>query len=156
MQTSQQLNKPKIYYRASARQRLIAIIICLAIISFFGFFIAAVHFEIDAGRWLGYCGFKQRTGLPCPTCGMTTATLAFAQGRILKAFYIQPACALLCSLMVIIAFLAFIIAVFGIYFRFLNRFFAEVKIRHIIVAIIIIIASGWAVTLARAIVAAEG
>lgn len=155
MRTSQQLNKPKFYYRASERQRLTAIIICLAIISFFSFFIIAVHFDIDMGRWLGYCGFKQRTGLPCPTCGMTTATFAFAQGKILQAFYIQPACALICSVMVIAALLAFIIAVFGIYFRFLNRFFTEVKIRHIIIALIIIIASGWAVTLARAIVAAE-
>ena len=155
MRTSQQLNKPKFYCRASARQRLIATIVCLAIIAFFGFFVAAGYFEIDTGRWLGYCGFKQRTGLPCPTCWMTTATFAFAQGKILQAFYIQPACALLCSVMVIAALLAFFIAVFGIYFRFLNRFFAEVKVRHIIIAMIIIIASGWAVTLARAIVAAE-
>ena len=86
---------------------------------------------------------------------MTTAAFAFAQGKILKAFYIQPACALLCSVMVIAALLAFVIAVFGIYFRFLNRFFAEVKVWYIIVAMIIIIASGWAVTLARAIATAE-
>jgi hypothetical protein len=156
MRTSQQLNnKPKFFCRASVRQRLTATIICLAIISFFGFCAVAAHFKIDTGRWLGYCGFKQRTGLPCPTCGMTTATLAFARGKILQAFYIQPACALLCSIMVVVALLAFIIAVFRIYFRFLNRFFMEVKVRHIVVALIIIIASGWAVTLARAIVAAE-
>jgi len=105
------------------------------------------------GRWLGYCGFKQRTGLPCPTCGMTTAMLAFAQGRILEAFYIQPACGLLCSVMVIAAILAFIIAVFGIYFRFIERFFMEVKLRYMILALIIIIAAGWAVTLARAVAA---
>jgi hypothetical protein len=150
MRTSQQLNKPKIYNRASKQQRIIAAIVCLVIISFFSFFAAAGHYKIDMGRWLGYCGFKQRTGLPCPTCGMTTATIAFAQGNIFDAFYIQPACALLCSIMVIVALLAFIIAVFGIYFHFLKRFFAEVKTWQIIVAIIIIIISGWAVTLARA------
>jgi hypothetical protein len=150
MRTSQQQNEPKIYYRASKQQRIIAAIICLAIISFFGFFAAAGHYKIDLGRWLGYCGFKQRTGLPCPTCGMTTATIAFAQGEIFRAFYIQPACALFCSVMVIAALLAFIIAVFGIYFHFLRRFFAEVKVWQIIVAMIIIIISGWAVTLARA------
>ena len=86
---------------------------------------------------------------------MTTATFAFAKGKILQAFYIQPACALLCSVMVIAVLLAFIIAVFGIYFRFLNHFFSEVKVRHIIVVMIIIIASGWAVTLARTIATAE-
>jgi len=103
------------------------------------------------GRWLGYCGFEQQTGLPCPTCGMTTATLAFAQGKIFEAFYIQPACGLLCCVLVIAAILAFIIAVFGVYFRFIERFFKEIKLRYMILALIIIIAAGWAVTLARAV-----
>jgi len=105
------------------------------------------------GRLFGYCGFKQRTGLPCPGCGMTTATLAFAQGRIFEAFYIQPACGLLCCVMVLAAFLAFIIAVFGVYFRCVERFFKEVKLRYMILALVIIIVAGWAVTLARAIAA---
>ena len=153
MQASQQLNKPKFFYRASSGQRMVAAIVCLGIIVFFAVFALAGHYRIDMGRWLGYCGFKQRTGLPCPTCGMTTAMLAFAQGRILEAFYIQPACGLLCSVMVIAAILAFIIAVFGIYFRFIERFFTEVKLRYMILALIIIIAAGWAVTLARAVAA---
>jgi hypothetical protein len=153
MQASQQLNKPKFFYWASSGQRLVAAIVCLGIILFFGIFALAGHYMIDMGRLLGYCGFKQRTGLPCPTCGMTTATLAFTQGRIFEAFYIQPACGLLCSVMVIAAILAFIIAVFGVYFRFIERFFTEVKLRYIILALIIIIAAGWAVTLARAVAA---
>jgi hypothetical protein len=105
------------------------------------------------GRWLGRCGFKQQTGLPCPTCGMTTATLAFAQGKVAEAFYIQPACGLICFVMVLTAVLAFIIAVFGVYFRFIERFFIEVKLRYMILALIIIIVAGWAVTLARALAA---
>ena len=153
MQASQQLNKPKFFYRASSGRRLIAAIVCLGIIIFFAVFALAGHYRIDMGRWLGYCGFKQRTGLPCPTCGMTTATLAFAQGRILEAFDIQPACGLLCCVMVIVGILAFIIAVFGIYFRFIERFFTEVKVRYMILALVIIIAAGWAVTLARALAA---
>lgn len=153
MQASQHLNKPKFFYRASSGQRMAAAIVCLGIIVFFAVFALAGHYKTDMGRWLGYCGFKQRTGLPCPTCGMTTATLAFAQGRILEAFNIQPACGLLCSVMVIMALLAFVIAVFGVYFRFIERFFTEVKLRYIILALIIIIAAGWAVTLARALAA---
>jgi len=86
---------------------------------------------------------------------MTSATLAFAQGKILKAFYTQPAAGLLCSVMVIGAFFSFFIAFFGVYFRFLKRFFAEVKVRHIILALLIIIAAGWAVTLARALAASN-
>jgi len=153
MQASQQLNKSKFFYRASSGQRTVAAIVCFGIIIFFAVFALAGHYNIDMGRWLGYCGFKQRTGLPCVTCGMTTATLAFAQGRIFEAFYIQPACGLLCSVMVIAAILAFIIAVFGVYFRFIERFFVEVKLRYMILALIIIIAAGWAVTLARALAA---
>jgi hypothetical protein len=87
---------------------------------------------------------------------MTTATLAFAQGKIVEAFYTQPACGLLCSLMVVAAFVAFIVAVFGVYFGFIRRFFAEVKLRYMILALIIIAAAGWAVTLARALAAADG
>lgn len=132
---------------------MVAAIVCFGIIVFFAVFALVGHYKINMGRWLGYCGFKQRTGLPCPTCGMTTATLAFAQGRIFEAFNIQPACGLLCSIMVIAAILAFIIAVFGIYFRFIERFFAEVKLRYMILALIIIIVAGWAVTLARAVAA---
>jgi uncharacterized membrane protein len=150
---SQQLNKPKFFYRASSSQRKVAAIVCMGIILFFAVFALAGHYKMDMGRLLGYCGFKQRTGLPCPTCGMTTATLAFAQGRIIEAFYIQPACGLLCCVMVIAAVLAFIIAVFGVYFRFIERFFKEVKLRYMILALIIIIIAGWAVTLARALAA---
>jgi hypothetical protein len=153
MPTSQQINKLKIFIRASSRQRMAAVIVCLAVVGFFGIFALAGHYNIDMGRWLGYCGFQQRYGLPCPTCGMTTATLAFAQGKIFEAFYIQPACALLCCVLVVIAFLAFVTAVFGVYFRFLEHFFAEVKVRYIILALIFIIAAGWAVTLARALAA---
>jgi hypothetical protein len=49
--------------------------------------------------------------------------------------------------------LALLIAVFGVYSGFVSRFFAEVKIKHVILALIIIIAAGWAVTLARALAA---
>jgi hypothetical protein len=151
MQTNQQVNKSKFYSRASSRQRKTAVIILLAVFFFFGFFALAGYYNINLGRWLGYCGFKQKYGLPCPTCGMTTATIAFSQGKIFEAFYIQPACTLLCCVLVLIAFLAFFTAVFGKHFLFIERFFYEVKVRYIILAIIIIIAAGWIVTLARAL-----
>lgn len=155
MQRIQQLNKGKFFSRASSHQRMIGVIVCLAIVAFFGVFALAGHNKIDMGRWLGYCGFKQRYGLPCPTCGMTTATLAFAQGKILQAFYIQPAGALLCSVLVVAAILSFVTAVFGVYFHFLRHFFSEIKLRYIILALIAIIAAGWAVTLARALAASN-
>lgn len=84
---------------------------------------------------------------------MTTSALAFAQGKILKSFYIQPAAALLCGILVITAFLAFIIAVSGVYFSFLVWFFTKVKARYVIAVLLVIIAAGWLVTLVRTLTA---
>jgi hypothetical protein len=151
MQVSQKVNKLKTFRGASARQRTAAALISLAVAGFLGGFWLAGHYSIDMGFWLGHCGFKQRYGLPCPTCGWTTAALTFAQGKILQAFYIQPAAAFMCSIMVVTAFVCFVIALFGVYFSFIDRLFAEVKIKHLILALIVIVAAGWAVTLSRAL-----
>lgn len=156
MTLNQQLNrKHKFFIRATRQQRFLAGIIFLAIAAGFGLFALAVNDKIDLSWWLRPCGFKQRFGLPCPTCGMTTALFAFVQSRIIEAFYIQPAGALLYCILVVIAFLALFTAVFGIYFEFIRRFFAEVKLRYIILALIVIIAAGWAVTLAQALAASN-
>ena len=117
----------------------------------FGLFVLVGHYKIPL--WPFPCGFKQKYNLPCPTCGVTTSVEAFAQGKILESFYVQPAAALLCCVLAVLAFLAFFVAVFGVYFDFLNRFFSKVKIKYIIIALIIIVAAGWAVTLARALAA---
>ena len=151
MQTSQQLNKPGIFFKASSRQRLVAALVCLVVIALFGLLWLAGAGTIDPDRWLNPCGFKQKYNLTCPTCGITTSAIAFAQGKIITSFYIQPAGALLCSVLAVSAFLAFTIAVLGVYFHFLERFFREIKIKYIILALIVIIAAGWAVTLARAL-----
>ncbi len=155
MEPGQQVNKTKFFCRASVRQRLTAGAVLLAVAALFGFFRLAAAERIDIERWLGLCGLKQKYALPCPTCGVTTSIIAFAQGRIFRSFYIQPAGALLCCVLAASAFLAFIVAVFGVYFAFLERFFTEVKIRDIILALVIIIAVGWAVTLARALAASN-
>jgi len=151
MQASQQLNKPKIYRRASFRQRLTAGVVFFVVGASFGLFWVSGHYKITL--WPFPCGFKQKYGLPCPGCGITTSAVTFAQGRILEAFYIQPAGALLCCLLAISAFLAFLVAVFGVYFGFLERFFFKVKLTYVILALIVVIAAGWAVTLARALAA---
>jgi hypothetical protein len=36
------------------------------------------------------CQFYKRTGLPCPSCGMTTSFSWFARGNFIASFYIQP------------------------------------------------------------------
>ncbi len=107
----------------------------------------------DFGLLFGPCGMKQRTGLPCPTCGMTTCVLAFARGEVLTAFYLQPAGALVCSLLVVVAFFAFLTAVLGVYLPFFDRLWAELEVRYIVAGLLVILTAGWAVTLARALAA---
>ena len=36
------------------------------------------------------CPFKFITGLPCPGCGMTRATLSLFKGDMLSSFYYNP------------------------------------------------------------------
>ncbi|MHC4757654.1 MAG: DUF2752 domain-containing protein [Planctomycetota bacterium] len=149
-QTDKQVNK-KIIYHASKQQRLVAALIFLSITAGFVLLLLMSREIINTALIFGPCGFKQRYALPCPSCGMTTGAVAFVQGRIWDSFYIQPAGAFLCSLLVISAFLAFLTAVFGVYFGFLKHFFKKVKIGYVIITFLIIISSGWIVTLARAL-----
>lgn len=122
----------------------------MAVAGFFVLFWLAGSGKIDMSLWTNPCGFKQRFGLPCPTCGMTTSTLAFAQGKLLASFYAQPAGVILCSLMVVLAILALGTAVFGVNLCFIKRFLTEVKVRYIILTVLALIVLGWAVSLARA------
>lgn len=68
----------------------------VAILVVFGSLNLVQAVGLEPGRWFGPCGFQQRHGLPCPTCGITTATLAFARGKIYQAFKSQPAAAIMC------------------------------------------------------------
>ncbi len=40
---------------------------------------------------LAACGFQQQHGIPCPTCGMTTAFAYAADGRLWSSLQAQPA-----------------------------------------------------------------
>jgi len=145
------INKSKIFIKASFRQRVIAAVVFFLIAAFFVILALAANDKIDIGLWTNPYGFKQRYDLPCPSCGMTTSALAFATGRIFDSFYIQPAGGFLCIILLVLAILAFITTLFGVYFVFLRRFLTEIKVRYIVLAVIIIIMAGWVVTLARAL-----
>lgn len=153
MHERQQDTGAKALRRASARERKIAAVIACGIFASFAGLWLLQRVGFDFGVIFPPCGLKMRTGLTCPTCGMTTAVLAFARGRILTAFYVQPAAGLLCSGLIIVAFFTFLVALSGVYFRFLDQLFIEVRILHVVVGLIVILAAGWAVTLARALAA---
>ena len=136
---------------ASRQGRLRAIYVFTAIfVSWFLLFLAAKD-VFDIGLLFGPCGFQQKYNLPCPTCGYTTAAMAYSHGRVFDAFYIQPAAALFCSLLLITGFLSLITVVFGVYFSFLSELASKIRIKYLLLVIFLIILSGWAVTLARAL-----
>jgi hypothetical protein len=47
---------------------------------------------------LSQCAWLERTGLPCPSCGMTTSFAWFVRGNFLASFYVQPMGAVLAAL----------------------------------------------------------
>ncbi len=141
--------------RASVRQRGIAALVGSGIVVLFAGLWLAQRAGFDFGLLFGPCGFKQRTGLPCPTCGMTTTVLAFARGAVLTAFHTQPAGAFLCSLLAVAAFFALLTAVFGIYFIIFDRALAEIKAKYWVLGLLAILAAGWAVTFVRALAASS-
>jgi hypothetical protein len=149
----QQTNAGRWLRRASPGQRKIAALIAAVIVALFASLYLLQWLHFDFGLILGPCGMKQRTGLPCPTCGMTTSVLAFAQGDLGRAFYVQPAGGFLCSILVTVAFFALLTALSGVYFKALDRLFTGIKVRHWVIGLLIILAAGWAVTMARALAA---
>jgi len=153
MRERQQTNAGGAIRRASAKERKISALIVLGTVVVFGALALLQMLDFDFGLLFGPCGMKQRMGLPCPACGMTTSVLAFARGEVFLAFYVQPAAAFLCSLLVAGAFFAFLAGVFGVYFSIFDRLLATVRIRDVVLGLLVVLAAGWAVTLARALAA---
>jgi hypothetical protein len=151
MAENQQPTEQKFLAKASRNGRVIAAWILLIGLAVCIFLVLAGRGVINVSRYLPPCGMKMRYGLPCPTCGFTHSALAFFSGDILGAFYTQPAGALLCLGIVVTVFLAFITAVFGVYFPFLKNFARRIKAWHIVLAVVLILAGAWAVTLSRAL-----
>ncbi len=151
METSQHVNRRKIFLCLGRMQRLRSGAVFLGLVVFVGVFHLVSTGRIQMERCLNPCGFQQRYDLPCPTCGFTASVLAFSRGEVLRSISIQPAAGLICWVLAVGAFLAFLMAVFGVYLRFLEAFFKRVRSRYVILAAVIIISFGWAVTLLRAI-----
>ncbi|MEM6332547.1 MAG: DUF2752 domain-containing protein [Planctomycetota bacterium] len=59
------------------------------------------------------CGFELATGLPCATCGMTTAFAHAADGNFVASFLTQPAGFVLAVLTAVTAIVATYIAITG-------------------------------------------
>ena len=62
---------------------------------------------------LADCAFLKSTGIPCPSCGMTTSFSWFARGNLLASFYIQPMGTVLAVIAVIAFWSGLYVAVSG-------------------------------------------
>lgn len=151
MAENQHPTRQKFVAKATRNGRVLAVWLFLGGLAVMIFLFLAGIGVINISKYMLPCGMKVRYGLPCPTCGFTTAALSFFSGDILGAFYIQPAGALLCTALVITVFLAFITAVFGVYFPFLKNLVRRFKPWQIIIVIVVILLAAWAVTLSRAL-----
>lgn len=140
----------------SYADRAIAGVVLVCIFAFFGILRLAENGSIRPGYLLGVCGFKQRYGLPCPGCGWTHSAQAFAAGDVVRSFVLQPAAAVFCGLLVIIAILALHTLIFGIYSRLLRALTSSRFWKYSLIGLGIVILLGWIVTLARALAARGG
>jgi len=59
------------------------------------------------------CQFLAKTGLPCPSCGMTTSFAWFVRGNLLASFYVQPMGMILAVLCCCAIWSGFYIAITG-------------------------------------------
>jgi hypothetical protein len=116
-----------------------------AVVGMFAFLHVAAVYKFVFYPWP--CGFKVQFGLPCPTCGMTTSVLTFARGDILHSFYIQPAAAVLCCMLIAVGIFAIIAAIAGTDWGLVR----SIRLKYSIVTFMVLIGGGWAVMLARTI-----
>jgi hypothetical protein len=62
---------------------------------------------------MGRCGFLERTGLPCPSCGMTTSFAWLTRGNAAASLYVQPMGTLLAVAAAITTWAGLYIAITG-------------------------------------------
>ena len=141
-------NKSKWFVKSTRQDRLTFLTVFAIIGLIFGIFYLVGQGFVSFGL-AGGCAFERNYGVPCPTCGWTRAISAFIQGKIIKAFYIQPAAAAGCLILVWTAFFSLLSAYLGVNFSFLPPVRIW-QLKYILFAALIILAAGWAVTLARA------
>lgn len=60
------------------------------------------------------CGFVERTGMPCATCGMTTSFAHAADGSLLRSFVTQPAGAIMAITTAMVCLISFYALVMGV------------------------------------------
>jgi len=137
--------------KASPRERTLGLLLFLVVAGgFAGLSLCETVLDFDVGRLFNPCGFKQRTHLPCITCGWTTSTRALVRGDIGQAFILQPAATFVNILVVGVSLTGLYLAATGKVPPFAARLYRDLRGRHLLMALVVILLGGWSVTLARA------
>ena len=136
---------------ASRKERKMGLLLfVLVAVGFGALFLCESVLEYDVGRLFNPCGFKQRTQLPCITCGWTTATRALVRGDIGQAITAQPAAVMVNLLIAVGALIGLALAVTGRIPRPLVRLYRDLKWWQMLAALTVVLLAGWGVTLATA------
>lgn len=101
------------------QHHLLAIFLGMAII-------LALLQQVNIINGLGFCWFKELTGLPCFSCGSTRALAAVLHGDILKSLQINPV--LLVTLLLATLFGFSYISDYTLHTQFLKRMAASQRI----------------------------
>jgi hypothetical protein len=91
-------------------------------------------------RFVPPCGFKKLTGLPCPSCGMTTAFAYMAHGQFFKAAITHPYAAMLFVLLAITG----IASLAGLIFNWpLPTFLGRHEMKKLWLALVLVFLAYW-------------
>jgi hypothetical protein len=89
---------------------------------------------------LDQCAFLERTGLPCPSCGMTTSFAWFARGNLLASIYVQPMGAMLAALSGMMVWAGAYIAITA---RPVHRLLSAMRPRYHVIPLLVLAVLAW-------------
>ncbi len=136
--------------KATPGQRRVAMLLFLAVaVTLMGVGLLEAS-QYDIGRLFMPCGFKVSHGLPCPTCGYTTALRAFVTGHLVAAFRIQPAACMMCVALLASGVIGFYVALSGHYPHWLRKGLIQCRLRYVFLVFFLVVLLGWTVLLAQA------
>ncbi len=87
------------------------------------------------------CNFLYTTGIPCPSCGMTTSFAHFVRGRFLASLYLQPMGFVLAGLCAVFFWVAAYEVVTG---RPAHRIFRQIPYNYWLIPLLGFAVAAWA------------
>ncbi|MCB9854353.1 MAG: DUF2752 domain-containing protein [Phycisphaerales bacterium] len=97
------------------------------------------------------CGFAYSTGLPCPTCGMTTSFSLTVRGRLYSAIIAQPGGFALCVLSMLLALYGAYVAARG---RAIWINWDRISTR-LVLCLAVLVLGGWGFKMAHGLIVGE-